>query len=250
VTSVAQREPELRPAPVRSSAGIHGRRILYVDDEPLLRRATSRVLRGAGAVCLLADTHDQAVAIVVGEPELELVILDFQMPDGDVGHLVKRLRAARAALPLIGTSGADRRNEFARRGVSPIPREAMAARRPRASDAAPMTQKSDRRKRRARAANGSEGASKPLVEAAPGVTREEFSAAFDRCFTRVYAYVGRRVSDGASCEGVVSQVLLENLDLLVERGDEQQEVRQLKAASDRLIELESGRSRSTRAIEP
>jgi hypothetical protein len=40
------------------------------------------------------------------------------MPDGDVGHLVKRLRTARAVLPLIGTSGTDRRNEFAERGVT------------------------------------------------------------------------------------------------------------------------------------
>jgi len=40
------------------------------------------------------------------------------MPDGDVGSLVKRLRVARALLPLIGTSGADRRNEFAQRGVT------------------------------------------------------------------------------------------------------------------------------------
>ena len=40
------------------------------------------------------------------------------MPDGDVGRLAKRLWAARALLPLIGTSGADRRSEFAARGVT------------------------------------------------------------------------------------------------------------------------------------
>jgi CheY-like chemotaxis protein len=75
------------------------------------------LLHGAGAICLLAGTHDEAVTIADGEPELALVILDFQMPDGDIGHLVKRLRTARAALPLIGTSGSDRRDDFARRGV-------------------------------------------------------------------------------------------------------------------------------------
>jgi CheY-like chemotaxis protein len=118
--SAAHGEPQrraIRVAPATTNR-LCSRRILCVDDDLLLRRATSRLLRGAGAICLLAGTHDQAVAIVDGEPELALAILDFQMPDGDVGHLVERLRAARAALPLLGSSGSDRREEFARRGVT------------------------------------------------------------------------------------------------------------------------------------
>ncbi len=97
---------------------IQGKRILYVDDDPLLRRMASGLLRNAGAICLPAGTHDQAVKLASGEPELALAILDFQMPDGDVGHLVHRLRSVRAVLPLLGTSGADRRSEFAERGVT------------------------------------------------------------------------------------------------------------------------------------
>jgi len=118
MTRAALGKPDPRATSARYGASqVRGKRILYVDDDLLLRRATSRLLRGAGAICLLADTHDQAVTLVGGEPELALAILDFHMPDGDVGHLVKRLRTARAVLPLIGTSGADRRNEFAERGV-------------------------------------------------------------------------------------------------------------------------------------
>ncbi len=101
-----------------AASELWGRRILYVDDDAFLRRASSRLLHGAGAICVLAGTHEQAVAIVEGDAELALAILDFQMPDGDVDSLVKRLRAARAALPLIGTSGADRRQAFAERGVT------------------------------------------------------------------------------------------------------------------------------------
>ncbi len=119
MTRAAQGEAHSRATSARYGASrIRGKRILYVDDDPLLRRVTSGWLQDAGAICLLADTHDQAVTLVGGEPELALAILDFQMPDGDVGHLVKRLRTARAVLPLIGTSGADRRNEFAKRGVT------------------------------------------------------------------------------------------------------------------------------------
>jgi CheY-like chemotaxis protein len=119
MTTAAQGEADLRGASLGNGASVlQGKRILYVDDSPSVRFATSALLREEGATCLLAGTHEQAVMLAGREPELALAILDFQMPDGDVGGLVKRLWAERAGLPLIGTSGADRRNEFAARGVS------------------------------------------------------------------------------------------------------------------------------------
>jgi CheY-like chemotaxis protein len=89
-----------------------------VDDELLMRQAATRLLRGAGAVCLCTGTHDQAVVLLATEPLLDLAILDFQMPDGDVGRLVQRLHWLRPALPLVGTSASDRRSEFAAREVA------------------------------------------------------------------------------------------------------------------------------------
>jgi len=119
MTTAVQGQPDPRATLARYGASrIRGKRILYVDDNFSVRRATSGLLRDAGAICLLAGTHDQALTLVGGEPDLALAILDFQMPDGDVGHLVKRLRTVRTRLPLIGTSGSDRRNEFAERGVT------------------------------------------------------------------------------------------------------------------------------------
>jgi CheY-like chemotaxis protein len=96
---------------------IHDRRILYVDDELSMRLAVTRLLRGAGAVCIGTGTHDQAVVLLAFEPALDLAILDFDMPDGDVGRLVRRLHWQRPSLPLVGTSGLDQRSEFAARGV-------------------------------------------------------------------------------------------------------------------------------------
>ena len=114
-----QHSRELRRiAPTYGPSPFRGKRILYVDDDSCLRFVTGRLLGHAGAICLLAGTHDQAVTLVRDEPELALAILDFQMPDGDVGKLVKRLRAARAELPLLGTSATDRQREFAERGVT------------------------------------------------------------------------------------------------------------------------------------
>ena len=112
-------EPPLQAPSARYGAGrIRGKRILYVDDNPSVRRLTNGLLRDAGAICLLADTHDQAVKLAGAEPELALAMLDFQMPDGDVGRLICRLRIARPLLPLIGTSGTDHREDFADYGVT------------------------------------------------------------------------------------------------------------------------------------
>jgi CheY-like chemotaxis protein len=102
----------------RRRSRLHGRRILYVDDELLMRQAAIRLLRGTGAICLCTGTHDQAVVLLATEPLLDLAVLDFQMPDGDVGRLVQRLHRLRPALPLAGTSASDRRSEFAVRGVA------------------------------------------------------------------------------------------------------------------------------------
>ena len=119
MSTTTQCQPHPRATAARYGvSGIRGKRILYVDDNSFLRQVTGGLLGDAGAICLLAGTHDQAVALVGAEPELALAILDFQMPDGDVGNLVNRLRTARAALPLIGTSAIDRRDEFAERGVT------------------------------------------------------------------------------------------------------------------------------------
>jgi CheY-like chemotaxis protein len=82
-----------------------------------MRLAVARLLRGAGAVCVGTETHDQAVGLLAFEPCLDLAILDFQMPDGDVGRLVRRLLWQRPGLTLVGTSASDRRSEFAERGV-------------------------------------------------------------------------------------------------------------------------------------
>ena len=69
------------------------------------------------------------------------------------------------------------------------------------------------------------------------VTAAEFSAGFDRCFARTWAYVSRRVNDRESCERIVRAVLAGNLDLLVQPEAQVQELSRLEAASDRLIEL-------------
>jgi CheY-like chemotaxis protein len=104
-------------ARARRRSRIRGRRILYVDDEPLLRLAVARLVRGAGGLCIGTATHAQAVVQLALEPRVDLAILDFQMPDGDVDDLVRVLRRRRPGLVMVGTSASDRRSDFAARGI-------------------------------------------------------------------------------------------------------------------------------------
>ena len=89
--------------------------------------------------------------------------------------------------------------------------------------------------------NGSRVAPGPLVEG-PSISREAFSVAFSRSFDRVYSFVSRRIKDRATCERIVREVLIVNLDLLIEGGDERQGAGRLKALSDQRIKEEVARS--------
>jgi hypothetical protein len=62
-----------------------------------------------------------------------------------------------------------------------------------------------------------------------------FSQVFERCFDRLYTYVTRHTDDRPSLERIVSEVLLANLDLFLDRRDEAHEICRLKRSADRLI---------------
>ena len=51
-------------ARARRRSALCGKRIFYVDDEFLMRRAVARLLRGAGAICFAAGTHEQALVLL------------------------------------------------------------------------------------------------------------------------------------------------------------------------------------------
>lgn len=119
-------QPQLQPPsislPHRSSPSfdrerVRGRQILYIDDEPLMRHAANRLLRYAGAHPLLAESHAEALALAAAEPDLAVAILDYHMPDGPIERLIDQLRIVRPLLPMIGTSGAARHDDFQEHGV-------------------------------------------------------------------------------------------------------------------------------------
>ena len=73
-------------------------RILFVEDDKSLQRATVRMIRLAreNAEVLLAQTYDEAVAHLTASPELDLVLCDYNLigskTGGDVLEWIKANR--------------------------------------------------------------------------------------------------------------------------------------------------------------
>jgi CheY-like chemotaxis protein len=80
--------------------------ILLVEDEPLLRRLTSRTLRHAGYEVVEAEDGEAALdrARELGD-RLDLVVSDVVMPRLSGTELCRRLRADRPELPVLLMSG-------------------------------------------------------------------------------------------------------------------------------------------------
>jgi hypothetical protein len=70
---------------------------------------------------------------------------------------------------------------------------------------------------------------------AESATLRIFSENFERSFRRVFWYVSRRVNDQEILERIVSDVLEENLDILVIQGDAPGEADRLRVSANRLI---------------
>src|ERR1035441_6822218 len=80
-------------------------RILVVDDEPDIRRLNAEVLKSSGYEVDTAEDGKagwQALQAVTHAPDsYDLLITDHNMPELSGLALVKKLRAARMALPVI-----------------------------------------------------------------------------------------------------------------------------------------------------
>lgn len=79
-----------------------GLRVLVVEDEPLLQWAIAQSLKAVGHTVLAAG--DAAAALqVAAAPDiaLDVLLLDYRLPDSSDFSLLVRLRQLRPALPLV-----------------------------------------------------------------------------------------------------------------------------------------------------
>lgn len=79
-------------------------RVLIADDEEALRRFLRRYLEGLGYEVRTAADGREAMA-AIDELEPDLLITDLHMPGMDGYELLRALRSAGAAFPIIAVSG-------------------------------------------------------------------------------------------------------------------------------------------------
>jgi CheY-like chemotaxis protein len=82
-------------------------RVLVVDDEPMVRTVTSKLLRLKGHVVLEADGGDAALHIlgVNAEAPVDLVVTDLSMPDMNGRELALAIRSRFTELPILLLTG-------------------------------------------------------------------------------------------------------------------------------------------------
>jgi DNA-binding NtrC family response regulator len=79
-------------------------KLLVVDDDSLIRRSLSELLRGEGYQVIEAGTGAEALR-VFGQAAPDLVVTDFNMPEVDGLQLLRELRARKPDLPVILVTG-------------------------------------------------------------------------------------------------------------------------------------------------
>jgi signal transduction histidine kinase/CheY-like chemotaxis protein len=83
-------------------------RILVVDDERAIREVLAKALGAAGHTVTLADSGEQAQALVRGGARYDVALIDMSMPGQDGLTTFHALRAAEPSLPVVFMTGHSR----------------------------------------------------------------------------------------------------------------------------------------------
>ena len=69
--------------------------VLVVDDERLIRWMLRQVLERAGFRVVEAEDAGEALRVFAADPDVEAVVLDLKLPDGDGISVLRGMKAAR-----------------------------------------------------------------------------------------------------------------------------------------------------------
>ncbi len=83
-----------------------GARVLYIDDDPGIRRLAARALERRGYRVTVAETGTEGVAIAAAEP-FDLIAVDHYMPGMDGLETLRHLRALAAPPPVVYVTGSE-----------------------------------------------------------------------------------------------------------------------------------------------
>ena len=77
-----------------------GKCILSVDDEPMILMTREEILKGAGYRVLSVPDGDKALEFFAGN-SIDLVLLDYRLPDIDGGRVAEEMKKQKPDLPII-----------------------------------------------------------------------------------------------------------------------------------------------------
>lgn len=97
--------PEAAPSAPAARTDAAGARVLVVDDEPMVRTVTSKLLRMRGHVVTEADGGPAALALLGDDGPFDIVVTDLSMPEMSGRELATIVRARFPALPVILLTG-------------------------------------------------------------------------------------------------------------------------------------------------
>jgi CheY-like chemotaxis protein len=97
--------PAERIADIASTGATGTEKVLVVDDDMFVRRATSRALRARGYHVFEANDANSALRVLRDQPEIELLVTDVVMPGLDGRELARAARDDRPRLKVLFISG-------------------------------------------------------------------------------------------------------------------------------------------------
>jgi len=97
-------QPEAQPAEASTTSGM---RLLLVDDDALVRRATTRGLKAAGYTVVSVASGEAALAELSRGDPFALLITDVQMPEMSGPELFRKVLTVAPELPTLFTSAYD-----------------------------------------------------------------------------------------------------------------------------------------------
>ena len=108
--STAAPAPETVPVtPAKAPGSSEGLRVLVVDDEPMVRTVTTKLLRLRGHDVRDVDGGPAALAVLAetgpGRPAFDVVVTDLSMPDMSGRELAAAIRQRYAGLPVLLLTG-------------------------------------------------------------------------------------------------------------------------------------------------
>ena len=81
------------------------RRLLLVEDDPLLRMTLAEALTEAGFTVVEAEDAESAIGLVASRDDFDLLLTDINLPGADGFALASAARRLRPGLPVVYASG-------------------------------------------------------------------------------------------------------------------------------------------------